>query len=289
MTNANLHSPLSDAVSRLAQNESRANRQAVIQALASSVAFVCVPSRPEIVQTGKEPHFQIREVLGRRITFNDTPEFGLQLFLFSTRASADSFCTKVPGFAAEPIACAVAAEAAVRADATLAIDPLGATVLLSHAEIEWGPRRPPTSQSFPDALEAWILERSVERMEAMRKAFRDTVFYLHVARPELLQAIPELTQQKDIACVVIHSRLLELILIDGVWLLHADTDRAAKERLTGQSGFFTLAVDGPALAEAAILANAELGIAVRGQNRLALNLGELRDEWPRRTMTADDF
>ena len=132
-------------------------------------------------------------------------------------------------------------------------------------------------------------ERTPERLAAAKSAFRDTVFYLLVPQTERPNAAASLASTQRFSLPVIGERTLLLELLDGVWFLCANTDRATSEGWSEGTEVRALAVDGPALAEAAMQANADLGIAVCGVNKLAIDPVELRDLWPRRSLTPDDF
>jgi hypothetical protein len=241
-----------------------------------------------MVRTGREPRFEIVRMGSRRFVVSDVPEIGRQLFLFSNRQAADQWSSQAAGFAAEPIAAAAAAECALRADAGITFDPLHAAFVMSRPEIEWGPRRPPEQSGFEDAFQTYLDQGSALSLEAMKRAFRDAVFFILVSNPASSLAETGFTPTTTTVC---ERELLLQLMDDGTRFLVATPERAAAEATAEdwRSAFVCLAVDGPALAEAAIFAGASLSINMDDQNALILEPADLQREWPRRNLTVDDF
>ena len=70
--------------------------------------------------------------------------------------------------------------------------------------------------------------------------------------------------------------------------LTGNTERAAVEGWCAGGDYLCLALDGPALLEAASLVGADVGVMVGLAKTFAIGADD-RDLWPRRPLTADDL
>lgn len=285
-------SRLSDAVRTHERHVSEEHAQACIEALSDGVVFVCMAEHSAMERTGDEPAFQLARVRGRPLLLIDAGPSGRQLPVFSNRAAAEAWSRKRRGYVAEPIQGATAAEYALHAEAEgMVIDPLGVSIVVTRNMMEWGrcPRRPFARLEFADAVATWNEHRSVEGFDEMMRAFRDGTFYVQVWEPVLVDdALQPAPRVEGLRFGTVCGRELLLDVQDGTTYLTANTERTIVEQWSEGTELVCLAVDGPALAEAAAQLGADVGIMIGPEKSLALGANDL-SVWPRRSLTADDF
>jgi hypothetical protein len=208
------------------------------------------------------------------------------LLLFPDRRGADAWSARVPGFAAEPLAGPMAVNVAELAEAELMVlDPLGAAFPIDRRTMEWRcPRAARPRATFAECASAWIERDTPETFSALLEVWRYAVFYVQVVKPG--HAAPA-----DTAAIVHASvggcRLL-LDLDGDTAYLTGNTERAAVEGWCAGGDYLCLALDGPALLEAASLVGADVGVMVGLAKTFAIGADD-RDLWPRRPLTTDDL
>ncbi len=291
---------LTDAVEAYRTEQTPARHAACVFALASSTVFVCAPKDPALSVTGREPYFRIARTANRTVVIcGGVDDVAPALFVFSTRAAADAWSSKVAGFAAEPIDGPGAAELAAQAGAGLCIDPDAAAVVVSHQAILFGQcaHRQLTNVDFAASVDAFIAGGGGTPPQTCRDAFRDAVFFILVAAPaqrSLWARLAGQTTKLPLAAgeslVPIGERNVLTRIEDGRPLIDASTSRMLVETWAHQEPHLAcVAVDGPTLAEACVLANVDLGIRIGERKSIALGPDEMKAEWPRRDLAGASF
>lgn len=272
-------------------------KSACVAALTEAIVFVCSPTDPTLERTGHEPAFQLACTANRRLVMAEVPETGSRLlFVFSSRAAADAWSSRVRGFAAEPVDGPAAAAIAARADAGIAVDPVDLALVIAKEEFLFGQcgLRRLADAGLVETLDRWIEDDSAFALAQARTAFRDAVLFILVAAPPSRSAPgwlkPRLELAADEALLSVCGREILATVTDGGPMINANTSRAMVEAWGAHDPrFICLAVDAPALARAAMMAGADLGIMVGERKSLALGPEELAAEWPTRSIGSDDF
>jgi hypothetical protein len=194
----------------------------------------------------------------------------------------------VPRFAAEPIDGPAAAAVAARADAGIVVDPADLALVIPKEAILFGRcgLRRLADEGLVGALDRWIEDGSELSLEHVRTAFRDAVLFVLVAEPlhSGLDLAPDETLLSVCGRQILASRM------EGALIINANTSRSLVEAWSAHDPrFVCLALDAPALAQAATTAGADLGIMVGERRTLALGPEELAAEWPSRSISPADF